>query len=246
MLQRELIVTEQADLHLVWWGNHIFVKPLPGFLLNYNFFKDNLCSSMDLYTDACGLLYSYTQLVRHESDLKIAVELGLLSKDTEWDQWLEFSREIRRTVKPDTFPESNRRYQYGELRLGRLNLIYRFFCGRWRRGYHNTYTDYGSFFQSNFAWALCVFAYTSVVLSTLQLGLAAKRAVVQPDPQSRSLGSHSYRFSVAVLVVVGGVVAVIISWFVVVFVISLVYTLIHEARMGGRRRRAAGVGAGVV
>ncbi len=35
LFQRSIIITEQADLHLVWYDNQIYIKPLPPFLLCY-------------------------------------------------------------------------------------------------------------------------------------------------------------------------------------------------------------------
>ena len=203
------------------------MKPLPKFLLNHNFFKDNLCSSVDLHANACGLLHSYTNLVQHRSDFKIAVELGLLPEEIEWGRWMVFVGEIQEKVNPDTFRQSNHRYAYGELRLARLNLIYRLACGQWIRGYHNTYNEYGNFFKTNFAWVLILFAYASVVLSAMQVGLVA-----QQGPQDGHLGRTSFGFSVAVLVVVGGVVGLIGAWFIFLFVSNLVATLVHEASVG--------------
>ena len=39
---REIIVVEKMDLHLVWEPNRIYLKPLPRYLLSYNFWSDNL------------------------------------------------------------------------------------------------------------------------------------------------------------------------------------------------------------
>lgn len=37
MMGTKLIITEQADLHMLWKGTSIFVKPLPNELLDFNF-----------------------------------------------------------------------------------------------------------------------------------------------------------------------------------------------------------------
>lgn len=42
VLGRDIIVTEKLDMHLVWETGRIFVKPLPRYLLNPNFWKTHL------------------------------------------------------------------------------------------------------------------------------------------------------------------------------------------------------------
>jgi hypothetical protein len=174
-LQREIVVAEQTDLHLVWWENYIFVKPLPRFLLHHGFFVENLCSQAhrSLYVSACGLLLSYTNLIKHESDFRIALELGLLPSRTEWTRWMAFAMDVRSNID-EARGGINDRYTYGELRRRRLNLIYRLVCGKWTRGYHNIPTEYSRWFEQNFAWLLLVFAYTTVLLSAMQVILATE------------------------------------------------------------------------
>jgi hypothetical protein len=47
MLDRQIVVTEQMDLHLTWYesdaGTKLFIKPLPAWLLSHQFWLDNLC-----------------------------------------------------------------------------------------------------------------------------------------------------------------------------------------------------------
>lgn len=67
----------------------------------------------------------------------------------------------------------NKRYHYGELRLSRLNNVYRLHQRSWRGGYFLLHTRYQSFFRANFEWLLLAFAYLSVALSALQVLLGA-------------------------------------------------------------------------
>ncbi|KAF6782917.1 ankyrin domain protein [Colletotrichum sojae] len=43
LLNREIMVTEKMDMHLVWTTNRIFIKPLPRFLLSRRFWARFLC-----------------------------------------------------------------------------------------------------------------------------------------------------------------------------------------------------------
>ena len=207
-LQREIVVAEQTDLHLVWWENYIFVKPLPRFLLHHGFFAQNLClrdtqETRARYASACGLLLSYTHLIQHESDFSIALELGLLPRETKWTQWVIFAMDVRSNIDKARSGISDR-YIYGELRRRRLNLVYRLVCGEWTRGYHHIPTEYSRWFQQNFAWLLLVFAYATVLLSAMQVILATD--------QGQSVGAlrdSSYGISVAILIAVAVAVVVV-------------------------------------
>lgn len=209
MKQREFVITERTDLHLVWWGNHMFVKPVPRFLLNHKFFQDNLCSNdpevdptTTMHANACGLLLSYIQLVKYESDFKIAIDLGLLPKETKWGKWLVFAQEIDSHFTTNQMVLINRRYMYGGLHRVSLNWIYRFTCNKWIDGYWSG--QYGNFSERYFAWLLTVFAYVSVILSAMQVGLAT-----QQGGGAGYFDRASYGITLALLIGTAGSVAII-------------------------------------
>src|SRR5207248_8136281 len=70
MLSRQFVITEQADLHLVWSAGHIFLKPLSRYLLDSQFWQEYLVSPSNdrLYGLALGFLLSYAFLISYESD----------------------------------------------------------------------------------------------------------------------------------------------------------------------------------
>ena len=57
VMNREIIITEQTDLHLTWANSTIFVKPFPRYLGNYNFWISHLCENKTLHEQACGFLF---------------------------------------------------------------------------------------------------------------------------------------------------------------------------------------------
>ncbi|KAF1968884.1 hypothetical protein BU23DRAFT_582986 [Bimuria novae-zelandiae CBS 107.79] len=213
LLGRSIVITEDPDEHIVWFETYIFIKPLPDFLFDWNFWNNNLCSDQELHEAACGLLLSYSWLVRHKSDLDVAKESGLLSKDMEWSKWVEFLDAFLDNINCDTLSGVNRRYKYGELRLSRLNAIYRLAPPTYSlrnlvRGYRNRSTWYRAFFERHFKWMLAVFAILSVILSALQVGLAT--TVLQGNGRFQSA---SYGFTIASLVaVVASVIVVCFVW----------------------------------
>jgi hypothetical protein len=173
LLGRSILVTESPDEHLVWFEDCIFIKPLPGFLLDWDSWNNHLCPDRELYEAACGLLLSYAWLVRHKSDLNAAKEAGLLAKEIEWLDWVEFIDAFLTKIDCETLRGVNKRYEYGELRLSRLNAIYRllpptYSFRNFTRGFQSRSTWYQAFFNRHFKWMLAVFAVISVILSALQ------------------------------------------------------------------------------
>ena len=167
---REIIVTEQMDLHLVWCPKHIYIKPIPRFLLDTGFWEQHLCTDYDLYACAMGFLRSFTALIQYESDYRIAMDMHLLPSEVTWSRWVLL---VEQLLKCSDRIHVNKRYIYGELRLGRLNLIYRLGKGR-IRGFLNNSTTYTDFLQGNLKSLLTLFAYFTIVLSALQVGLGTR------------------------------------------------------------------------
>lgn len=92
------------------------------------------------------------------------------------ERWDAFVSSILQHVDTNLLDNINIRFQYGELRLNRLNQIYRF-APRFRLRHlifaYSLYpNEYSSFLKRNFGWIFIVFAYASIILSALQVGLA--------------------------------------------------------------------------
>lgn len=79
-LGREIVVTEDPRLHLVWINNRIFVKPLPTYLMSYSLWTTGfparasspLAEQSHARGAAIGFLRTYRYLIQPESDLLIA------------------------------------------------------------------------------------------------------------------------------------------------------------------------------
>lgn len=168
-LGRSLLITEDPDEHLVWFETQLFVKPLPQYLLDHDWWVKHLCEKEDLYRSACGLLFSYAWLVCYPCDLDIAKDTGLLPHDICWLDWVRFIETFLDSLDLGTLNSMNRRYQYGELRLSRLNGIYRFIppaysLRRFVRGYRSGSTWYAVYFggYSDGCW---LYLLSSLLLS---------------------------------------------------------------------------------
>jgi hypothetical protein len=197
LLGRKILVTEQADLHLLWQDDKIFIKPLPTWLLDRDFFrKHDPAGSMR--PAALGFLNSYVSLISYEIDFILAQELHLLPPAIDWKGWLDIAQDPLPDFRGDQWKTSPR-YQYGELRLSRINWIYRFdprfrfrhFC----RGYYSSSQTFQSFLNRNFGWLLVVFVYFTILLTALQVGLATNQL-----RDSASFNAASYGFTIFSLV----------------------------------------------
>lgn len=263
---RELIIIEQADLHLTWNSDtcRMFIKPLPAYLLDLGFWNEYLCKDTELYRNALGFLRTYIHLLPHEIDFDIAIEDRLLPKlyrsksggstpatntsgsnqsaseeyerkDLTWPAWKKLVAEFVK-LNDDAPQELKRtRWEHGELRLDRLNLVYRFAWGSlghnhlWR-GYLFDYFNYGSWISRNSAWLIALFAYIAVVHGAMQVGLSTTYA-----EDNDAFQKVSYIFAVITLV---GPVAIVFILFTVVFVM-VVDNALFAVKCVGRKAKSS-------
>jgi hypothetical protein len=96
-----------------------------------------------LRTCALGFLFSYAALITHESDSNIAQEKRLLPKEVTWTAWITFMKDFD---TENIYDKIDDRFKYGELRLSRLNKIYRLMrCPLLLGAYMSHWNQYGSF-----------------------------------------------------------------------------------------------------
>ncbi|KAM6484171.1 hypothetical protein HDV62DRAFT_314707 [Trichoderma sp. SZMC 28011] len=178
-LGREITVTDRIDLHLMWNPNgRIFIKPLPRFLLSSKFWTVYLLSP-ELSNErkvALGFLYTYACLISSDSDFHLAIEKRLLPTDPNqrplsWRTWKIIARSILRNHDP---AQMHPRFIHGELRLSRINTINRVFNLSPFEAYFNSWNDYSSFFRDNLSWIAASTVWLVLVLTAMQVGLAAE------------------------------------------------------------------------
>ena len=209
VLLRDIIPSELPKLHLVWFDRKIYIKPLPDCLI-----KDSRClgQGFDHSGEVAGFLRSYCSLIQYPVDLVIAKESNLILEDITWKQWATF----RYTVLSETEDLCiNKRYEFGELRLNRLDLIHRF-TGRGLT-YFTVHRTYKTYFAQYFSIFATVFAFVAIVLTAMQV-------LVTAPGIPKTLATTSYRFSVAVLVGVCLCFGSILFLFVSMFVYNLMIT----------------------
>ncbi|CAG8385903.1 unnamed protein product [Penicillium salamii] len=217
---RSIIPTEDPKLHLVWKKGTIYIKPVPQFLLNHDFWvhylqppgqillptnSPHIQNPIDLGFDpkiAMSFLRSYAYLIKYPLDFAIAKEQYLVPADINWIQWSTFINNFRFIDDRDVA----KRYQYGQLRLSRLNWAVRIFGPqhtRTRLFYENTYWSVGEFTERATIPLLFLFASISIALSAMQVALAVPLEGLWPQISSnnelKAMDRAFWLFSIAMV-----------------------------------------------
>lgn len=240
ILSRNIVVCENIDLHLVWHKDRIFLKPIPLYLLDPDFWAVYLVLSTKeeesrrrIIECALGLLFSYTALIAYQSDFTIAQDTGLLPKDVKWESWQQFTAQL---LENHCYTSIDPRYWYGELRLSRLNAVYMLRKGAIFRMYSRvgSHSEYQGFLYGNLAVVATILGYVVIVLTAMQVGFSEDRL-----RNSKSFVDMSFGFTLLAIVAPLAAVAL-----VCLFVMGMVVSNWREAKKYERDRfRDMGVDA---
>lgn len=236
MMGFEILYTQQMDLHLLKFSNRLMLKPLPEYMLDYEFWQEHLCEKQHLHESACGWLLSYVWLLTTPLDLKIAHEYYLLPSFITWHWWKDFVRDFCHKVDMNALFQVNKRYHFGELRLGRINSIYRirFAFTHFVRGYLYGYNRYVVFFQRNFSWILIVFVFFSLVLSAMQVG-----AGIDPLQDNYAFRKACVVFVVFSMVAVAATLSYVGVIFFIIYFFNMAAAISHDKRERKAREKLA-------
>lgn len=222
------------DLHLLRFSNKLLVKPLPEYILSKSLWENHICEDLALWQSATGWLLSYVWLVTTPLDLKLAHNEGLVPKSITWVCWKAFVTNFLNSVDMNTLHQVNKRYHFGDLRLARINTIYRtrFFFTHFVRGYLYGYNRYVVFFERNFSWILILFVFLSLVLSAMQVGTALDEL-----NGSKAFLKGSYGVVVLSMVSVAVVLGVVGICFLGIFLFNMVSAVRHAKGKERARRK---------
>ncbi|KAI9748768.1 MAG: hypothetical protein M4579_007126 [Chaenotheca gracillima] len=181
---REIVVTEDPRLHCIWIHNRIFIKPIPRYLLCYDFWDSCILGPVSDRGDrlgtiekaATGYLRTFQHLIQHESDFAIAQQdhLRLVPQDVTWPMFCDFVSDLESIRDVDV----SGRYQYGEIRLSRLNFYAPFFLGRYY--FEQIHGQYSDIFGRLMGPVLFIFAIVSTVLNSMQVEMAVEQVSAEP------------------------------------------------------------------
>jgi hypothetical protein len=220
-LRREIVIAEELDLHLVWAKSRIFVKPIPDFLINYDFWETYICCEPELYRGACGLLYSYCGLIRFGHDLQVAQNCHLVNVNLDYRAWAEFARKILPNLNPSDPNTMDTRFHYGELRLHRLDTIYRYSPQQLSvssifQGFPHALSESYVPYMDQYNNAVSAFGVIVIVLSVFNLSLSAHSQRPAADLQQAAYG-----FALFAMILCAALIAV----FLVAPIISSLFTI---------------------
>ncbi|KAJ7215346.1 hypothetical protein GGX14DRAFT_562563 [Mycena pura] len=163
VLGRTIVVTEDARLHLLWYHDKVFLKPLPPYLLSAAFWD------VHLIPPARGSsAYGYAHLVHSDLDFHLAVQHGLLPATVSPDSFARFI--ARFSGLPDNAVAP--RFQFGEMRPSRLNSMAPILLRRMEYVDRYLVRQYEEYFARYFPLLLFVFGVIAVLLGAMQVALA--------------------------------------------------------------------------
>lgn len=229
--RRNIVVTEDPKLHLVWINDRIFVKPLPRYLTSHAFWHDFLGSDANLATlsrysyvrkAALGYLRTYLYLVRSESDFRIAQDpsLHLIPSGTTWEQFCNFAADLATISNSDV----SERYAYGEIRLTRLNFYAPLLLGKSQ--FQRVEYQYNEYFARFLGPVLFVAGVVSILLSGFQVAVAVQS--VDPYPNGQALLAVAFWLSISLMLLFFTILMALLA--------TLLYKIAREWRCAIRDR----------
>ena len=240
---RNIIVTENPQLHLVWYYDRIYVKPIPRYLLSHAFWEFLNTPPVELRRAITGFVRTYSYLIRHERDFWLATsnehQLALIprddgstsngsSNDITFKRFARFIATFQKLPDDDVSP----RHRYGELRLSRLNMCARIFLRKLT--FHHIDAQWGTYLGRFLAPVLSIFAILSVALSAMHVELGVQGSLPNSSPKWTQFAYVSRWFSCLILVII-----VVIVMF---FSLLIAFMVLHDiwfARSVLRQRRRA-------
>jgi hypothetical protein len=249
LLGREILITEQMHMHLLWSRGRILLKPIPRFLLSPLFWEQHLLPPQEaqgrdgsiqcsLRETALGFLLSYAALIAHESDFHLAKSKSLIPSSVTWTQWRLFIRQLLTNSSKDNTPPSQVavRFRYGELRLDRIKLILTLLPTMSDSGFLPRYSSYIQFICENLEYIAAGTVYVVVILSAMQVGLAVPQLANNSTFQACSYGFVVF----AILGPLAAIALVLIIWAVVLIwnwarTSALDKALLGQGRFAGDR-----------
>jgi hypothetical protein len=232
---REIIVMEHPGLHLIWYHNRIFVKPIPLYMLSRAFWEYIAEADQDILRAALGFMRTYCYLVRYDIDFRKALELHLIPEvrgsPVDFEGFVEFILQFEDIPDEATSP----RYTYGSIRLTRLNYLALVSFGR--PAYFAIRPQYGDYISHSFVPIVTLFVVFSTILSSMQVALTVQ------DPNAAASWNVFTRvakwFSVTVIILVM-ILAVIVGFFLPLILVRAQRTVRRKELLRKHDKDSAG------
>ncbi|KAJ4385065.1 hypothetical protein N0V85_008283 [Neurospora sp. IMI 360204] len=217
---REIKVDEHPCLHLVWYYERIFIKPVPAYFYCKAFWEYIADANEEVYKACLGFMRSYYFLIKYEVDFELACEKRLIPRKTDgkhptYEEWCDFIRPFS-LARDD---QVSKRYEFGELRLSRLNMASFFFRGK--LAFFHIWPQWGSFLTHSLAPLLTIFAICSVILNSMQVSLQALGTDFQEGDKWLPLKTASIWFPIGVSLLIAAVIFLALSGVIIMAVLDI-------------------------
>lgn len=224
---RQIVITENPELHLVWIYDRVYIKPIPKYLLSHAFWDFYLMSQdspipeplrQDITKAAQGFLRSYAYLIQHKSDFLLAQDANhrLVPEKVSHSDFIRFITEFEHIPDLAVSP----RYAFGELRLTRLNFWAKVFLRRFT--FQKVHGQYSAYFARFYGPILFVFGVFSVALNSMQVALAVQ-PLIQLSDSWIVFAQLARAFAICTLLCVALVVLFLVSVMLVLCIRETLY-----------------------
>jgi hypothetical protein len=211
---RQFERVDEHGLHLVWKNETQYIKPLPSCFNPAA--PDATPDFRKLKPCLRGLFHSYMKLIWSEFDFDLAIEECLLPESFKghggWDLWQGYRAAYQTYVALETDAEPSKihhRYEFGPLRLPRLNAIMWLTRPDGRSHFHQIEDPLFSFWRNYGAYIALIFVYLSLALSAMQVALIAD---LKPDWLVSSFRYASWAIIVLIIAQVPLFVTISLFW----------------------------------
>ncbi|OCK72840.1 hypothetical protein K432DRAFT_430872 [Lepidopterella palustris CBS 459.81] len=203
---RQIVVTEHPGLHLIWYHDRIFVKPIPVYMLSGAFWNYIAEADQNILRASLGFMRTYCYLIRYGVDFSTAIALELIPKveaaSFDFEDFIKFIFQFEDVSDGAVSP----RYAYGSIRLTRLNYLALIFLGR--PAYFALRPQYGEYIGHAFVPIITLFAILSTILSSMQVALAVQDPHAEASWQT--FAKVAKWFSIAVIILVASLVVLLV------------------------------------
>lgn len=248
---REVTITQNPELHCVWHDKRLFIKPIPTFLLSYEFwdnvFTEDFCSDdigKSLHQSALGFMRTYASLIQHPSDFAIASDKGLLPteditgddespKKITFEDFIAFIEWFNGHRVGDSCVSL--RYHYGDLRLSRLNFWAKLVLTDFT--FEKAYGNYDAYFSRFYGPLLFCFGILNLIMGAINLGINTEKGGWKEE-NWKTLYQVGNVFAIIVLIFICCVISTLVGLFSFMVVKEFVFGVKEHHK---KRQRAIGV-----
>ena len=172
MRGRQVIPAQDPNLHLVWYRDRIFIKPIPIYLTSQAVWEYMAHHDPDLWRACAGFMRTYAHLIRYEIDFDRAIStaLGLIPSDPDatYEKFAAFIAPFAALSDGDV----GDRFAFGELRLNRLNLLAR--AALFRRTFFHVESHSGALVMKILAPLITLCVFVTTVLNGMQVEVSVQ------------------------------------------------------------------------